>query len=278
MQSAPFRVTPWVGRLIAINAVMLLLSMTLFTSGALIDVLQFNPKDALVRPWTFVTYMFVHGGLLHLVGNMLLLFFFGSAIESRMGSRNFILYYLYCGIGAAVFALGLSGIMTVHPFIGASGAALGVALAFAMFWPDAEVIIFPIPLPITARTLVTVLIGLDIVLALVARNDGIAHLAHIGGVLFGFMYFRLRSLSNRRPAPPPRTVERVVMVQSGASEPDRHTPITPIHSRRRLETDPVAAEVDRVLDKISQQGIASLTPAERRFLDEVSKQKKRDLH
>jgi membrane associated rhomboid family serine protease len=279
MQSAPFRVTPWVGRLIAANAVVLLLLMTVFTSPTLIDVLQFDPKDALTRPWTFLTYMFVHGGLLHLFGNVLVLFVFGSAVESRMGSRNFILYYLYCGIGAAIFALGLSGIMGVSPFIGASGAALGVALAFAMYWPDAEVVVFPIPLPITARTLVAILVGIDVLMALVSANDGVAHLAHVGGVLFGLVYFRLRALSRRRPMPPPRAVERVVMVQSGSSEPDRHsTPLPPTRSPRRIDTDPVAAEVDRVLDKISQQGISSLTPAERRFLDEVSKQKKRDLH
>lgn len=277
MQSVPFRVTPWVGRLIAANAVVLLLLMTVFTSPALVDVLQFDPKDALTRPWTFVSYMFVHGGLLHLFGNVLMLFVFGSAVESRMESRNFILYYLYCGVGAAIFALGLSGIMNVSPFIGASGATLGVALAFAMYWPDAEVVIFPIPLPISARTLVAILVGLDVLLALIARNDGVAHLAHIGGVLFGYTYFRLRALSRRQPVPPPRAVERVVMVQSGASEPEGHTP-TPVRTRRGIDTDPVTAEVDRVLDKISQQGIASLTPAERRFLDEVSKQKKRDIH
>jgi membrane associated rhomboid family serine protease len=252
--------------------------MTVFTSPALIGLLQFDPAHALGRPWTFLTYMFVHGGLLHVFGNVLMLFIFGSAVESRMGSRNFILYYLYCGVGAAIFALGLSGIMDVSPFIGASGATLGVALAFAMYWPDAEVLVFPIPLPISARTLVIVLVGLDVLFALVSANDGVAHLAHVGGVLFGYVYFRLRTLSRRRPAPPPRAVERVVMVQSGSSEPERHTPLPPSRSPRRIETDPVAAEVDRVLDKISQLGIASLTPAERRFLDEVSRQKKRDLH
>jgi membrane associated rhomboid family serine protease len=278
MQSAPFRMTPWVARLIAANAVVLLLLMTVFTNPSAIDLVQFDPRVALARPWTFVTYMFVHGGLLHLVGNMLVLFVFGSAVESRMGSRRFILYYLYCGVGAAVFALGLSGLMSVGPFIGASGATLGVALAFAMYWPDAEVLVFPVPVPISARTLVAIMVGLDLFFALMSSNDGVAHLAHIGGVLFGFVYFRLRTLSRRKPLPPPRTVERVVMVQSGSSESERSTPTTPIRARRRIDADPVAAEVDRVLDKISQQGITSLTPAERKFLDEVAKQKKRDLH
>ena len=74
-----------------------------------------RPASALRQPWTFLSYMFVHAGLLHLLGNMLMLFVFGTAVESRMGSRTFILYYLLCGVGAAVFSLGLSAIMPVGP-------------------------------------------------------------------------------------------------------------------------------------------------------------------
>src|SRR5256714_1861299 len=164
MNSSPsYRITPWVGRLIVANAVALLLRMTLLTSPELIQALQFSPRTALTQPWTFVSYMFVHAGLLHLLGNMLMLFVFGTAVESRMGSRNFLLYYLFCGVGAAVFSLLLAGIMPVGPFVGASGAVLGVAVAFAMFWPDAELIVFPIPVPIKARTLVIGLVALDVI-------------------------------------------------------------------------------------------------------------------
>ena len=270
------RFTPWVIRLIIANAVVLLLLRTIFTSPVLAGGLTFSPAHALERPWTFLSYMFVHAGLLHLLFNMLLLFIFGSAVEQRMGSRAFILYYLYCGIGAAVFCLALSGIMSVGPFVGASGALLGVALAFAMYWPDAELMVFPFPVPIRARTLVMVLVGLDIFFYFVTPHDGVAHLAHVGGAAFGYLYFRLQGFSRRTPHPPPRAVERVVMVQSGAAEPERRTPVTPVRPRRRADADPVAAEVDRVLDKISEKGIASLTAAERRFLDEVSKQKKQE--
>jgi membrane associated rhomboid family serine protease len=270
------RLTPWVGRLIIANAVVLLLLMTVFTSPVLQDALRFAPGEALRRPWTFLTYMFVHAGLLHLLGNMLMLFVFGTAVESRMGSRNFLLYYLVCGVGAAIFALGLSSFMAVSPFIGASGAVLGVALAFAMYWPDAELVVFPIPVLIRARTLVTILIGLDVFFSFLTPSDGVAHLAHVGGVAFGYLFFRLQGISRRSPHPPPRAVERVVMVQSGPAEPERRTPVTPVRQRRRADADPVAAEVDRVLDKISEKGIGSLTPAERRFLDEVSKQKKQE--
>ena len=268
------RITPWVTRLIIANAVVLLLMRTIFISPALASALAFSPPDALREPWTFFTYMFVHAGLLHLLGNMLMLFVFGSAVESRMGSRAFILYYLLCGVGAAVFSLALSSLMDVGPFVGASGAVLGVALAFAMYWPDAELAVFPIPVPIRAKTLVALLVGLDVFFSFLTPRDGIAHLAHIGGVAFGYLYFRMQGLSRRSPQPPPRAVERVVMVQSGSAEPERRTPVTPARPRRRADADPVAAEVDRVLDKISEKGIASLTPAERRFLDEVSRQKK----
>jgi rhomboid family protein len=276
MKSSPsYRITPWVGRIIIANAVVLLLRMTLFTSPELVRALQFSPRTALVQPWTFVSYMFVHAGLLHLLANMLMLFVFGTAVESRMGSRNFLLYYLFCGVGAAVFSLLLAGIMPVGAFIGASGAVLGVAVAFAVFWPDAELIVFPIPVPIKARTLVIGLVVLDILGSRLWPNDGIAHLAHVGGALFGYLFFRAQLLARRSPPQPARTVERVVMVQSGSSEPERHTPVTPMRPRRQVESDPVAAEVDRVLDKISEKGLSSLTPAERRFLDEVAKQKRK---
>jgi rhomboid family protein len=276
MRSSPsYRITPWVGRFIIANAVVLLLMMTLFTSREVFQLLQFSPRTAFTRPWTFVSYMFVHGGLLHLLGNMLMLFVFGTAVEGRMGSRNFLLYYLFCGVGAAVFSLLLAGIMPIGAFVGASGAVLGVAVAFAMYWPDAEIIVFPIPVPIKARTLVIGLVALDIIASQLWPNDGVAHLAHVGGALFGYLYFRVQSLSRRSPGAPARTVERVVMVQSGSSEPDRRTPVTPMRPRRRVDADPVAAEVDRVLDKISEKGISSLTAAERRFLDEVAKQKRK---
>jgi rhomboid family protein len=277
MRSSPsYRITPWVGRLIIANAVVLLLLMTLFTSPDVVRVLQFSPSTAWIQPWTFVSYMFVHGGLLHLLANMVMLYVFGTAVESRMGSRPFLLYYLYCGVGAALFSVLLAGLMPVGPFVGASGAILGVAVAFAMFWPDAELIIFPIPVPIKARTLVIALVVLDVIGSRLWPGDGIAHIAHVGGAAFGYLFFRIQSLSRRSPAPPARTVERVVMVQSGSAEPDRRTPVTPMRPRRRVDADPVAAEVDRVLDKISEKGISSLTPAERRFLDEVAKKKKHD--
>lgn len=272
------RVTPWVGRLIAANAVVMLLLMTVFTADGVRSALQFAPDAALQHPWTFLTYMFVHGGLLHLGMNMLALYVFGTAVESRMGSRAFLLYYLYCGVGAAVFSLALAGLLQVDPFVGASGAVLGVALAFAMFWPDAELFIFPIPAPIRARTLVTVLVGLALFFGLVFRHSrwsAEAHLAHLGGVLFGYIFFRVQALSQRTPATLPRQVERVVTVTSSVREAEP-TAVEPIPPASRSARDPLETELDRVLDKISAKGMSSLTPEERRFLDEVARRKQQD--
>ena len=272
------RVTPWVGRLIAANAVVLLLMQTLFTSPELGAALAFDPAAIASRPWTFVTYFFVHGGLFHLLTNSLILFFFGTAVESRMGSRAFITYYLYCGVCAAVFCWLLSFVHDVQPFIGASGAVLGISVAFALYWPDAPVFVFPIPVPIKARTLVIGLLALDVTFAWLLPGDGIAHEAHIGGAIFGFLFFRLQALSRAEP-PEPRRAERVVMVQSGAfdSPEPRRRPSPVPRARARKEADTSAAELDRVLDKISAEGLSSLTPSERRFLDEVSRRKKQSL-
>jgi membrane associated rhomboid family serine protease len=224
MKSSPsYRITPWVGRFIIANAVVLLLLMTLFTSQDVYRLLQFSPSTAFTRPWTFLSYMFVHGGLLHLLANMLMLFVFGTAVESRMGSRSFLAYYLFCGVGAAVFSLLLAGLLPVGPFVGASGAVLGVAVAFAMFWPDAELIVFPIPVPIKARTLVIGLVALDVIGSQLWPNDGIAHIAHVGGALFGYLFFRVQSLSRRAPAQPARRTRghgAVRLVRAGAKDSD----------------------------------------------------------
>ena len=272
------RVTPWVGRLIIANAVVLLLLETLFTSPALVGALRFDPEAAFREPWTFLTYMFVHGGLLHLVGNTLGLFIFGPAVESKMGGRQFITFYLLCGVGAAVFALAMLPILpsAVNPFVGASGAILGVAIAFAMFWPDTELVLFPIPIPMRARTLAIGLVGFQVVMMILGPRDGVSYVAHVGGAICGYLYFRVRTIARPRAVPPPRpTAERVVMVQSGPSEPERSSsPVTPIRQRRRIEADPVTAEIDRVLDKISAQGMSSLTADERQFLIDMSAKKK----
>jgi membrane associated rhomboid family serine protease len=272
------RPTPWVSRLIAINAVVQLLLTTVLTSGQVIGSLAFDPGAALVRPWTWVTYLFVHAGLLHLLGNMLALYVFGTPVESRLGSRTFLLYYLFCGIGAALVSVGMD---SLHLFggvvIGASGAVLGVAVAFAMLWPEAEILVFPIPVPIRARTLVIFYAVLSLTMSVLGSQDGVAHPAHLGGLLFGWLWFKLRDHAPRVSPVPLRRMEPVVMAQTAMRDTGPRETVAPRPGPGPRSNDPQTAEIDRVLDKISARGIASLTPEEKRFLDEVSK-RKRDVN
>ena len=219
--------------------------------------------------------MFVHAGMLHLAFNMLALYVFGTPVENRLGGRTFLVYYLGCGVGAAAVAMGLA---TLHfdasPMVGASGAVLGIAVAFAMLWPDAEILIFPIPVPIRARVLVILYAVLFTVLAVLGLERGVAHTAHLGGLLFGYLFFKLRDRAPRLPQPRTRRLEPAVMAQSVVR--DSSQPRPPRAAARRSD-DPQTAEVDRVLDKINAQGIGSLTTEERRFLEDVSR-RKRDLN
>ncbi len=277
------RMTPWVLRLIFVNAGVLLLLDTLFTSESAFHALAFDPATALSRPWTFLTYMFVHADLLHLLMNSLFLWFLGSAVEQRLGSDKFLLYYIYCGVGAAFFALLLSKFAVVHPFVGASGAILGLAVALAILWPDAEMIVIPIPVPMKARTFAILLVAFNAIMALpfMRGNSNISYEAHLGGALFGYLFFRLQSFGPESSPPRPQ-VQRPVMVQPGAAEaerPRRVAAAAPASAPSRGgEVDAVAREMDRVLDKISAEGMGSLTADERRFLDEVAKQKRRHPH
>lgn len=277
MSRLPYhRMTPWVWRLIIANAVVLLLMMTLTPALALTGALAFDPQQPFAEPWTYVSYMFVHGNLWHLAANMLLLFFWGTPLEERMGSRVFLLFYLYCGLGGPLLSLLVSAVgVPVAPFVGASAAVLGIGVAYVMYWPDAEMIIFPLPMPIKTRYIVYAIIALDFVAAMLNTNSMVAHWAHLGGALVGFLYMRVQSYS--KPVPVPRSIarERVLVSRPDPVGAVGEQPPQP-RPRRRKEKDPVTVEMDRVLDKISAQGIDSLTPAERQFLSEVSAKRKKD--
>jgi rhomboid family protein len=275
------KLTPWVGRLVVANAAVLLLFQTVLTAPVFVDALQFLPGTALRHPWTFLSYMFVHGGIAHTVGNMLLLFAFGPPVERRMGSRAFILFYIYCGVGASLFGLGLSSFMEAPPLVGATGAILGIGLAFAFAWPEAELVLFPLPLRITARTLILLLAGIDLIVALWSPG-GVAHLAYLGGLASGYVFLRIQGLSSHRTRKEPKAItRRPVMAPMPVRQGSPAVDLRPAMARpdpRELHEEYPAEELDRVLDKISAFGIQSLTVDERRFLDEVSRRKRKDLH
>jgi len=266
--------TPWVRRLVVANLVVFLLQHTVFLN--LPSAYGFAPLEAFARPWTFVTYMFVHVGVLHLAFNMLALFWLGSAVEERLGGVAFIGYYLCCGLGGAVLSYALMLVVPVTLVVGASGAIYGVAYAFARFWPDRPMYVFPLPEPVPAKWLVMFLVVLSLVLALLGARDGVAHLAHLGGFAAGFLVLTVQDL---RLARAERHVRRAsqpgVLVHPAAraarsGRPDAGRAGVPTRPRPRSGDAP-QAEIDRVLDKISAQGMGSLTPAERKFLAEMSR-------
>jgi membrane associated rhomboid family serine protease len=142
--------------------------------------------------WQVVTYMFFHAGWSHLFFNMLALFMFGIQLEQRMGSTEFLLYYFFSGICAGIATGLLFEAMGVDiRLLGASGAIFAVMLAFAAFFPDARVFVFGI-LPMRAPTLVLVYAGIEIVSQLFNFRTGVAHLAHLTGLVFGYLYLVVR--------------------------------------------------------------------------------------
>lgn len=279
------RITPVVGRLLALNAVVLLLQETLLTSPAITAWLRFDPTAAFTRPWTFVTYMVVHGGLFHLLANSLALAVFGPSVERRMGGTTFLLFYLYCGLGAATLSLLLAAVLPIAPFVGASGAVLGVAMAFAIHNPDAELMVFPLPTPIKARTLVMIIAGIDVLGALLGGNSGIAHVAHLGGLGFGWLFFAVQRMGRGGDTPrfPPLRPRVPVVVGRDEEEAQGFTVVPSSSASPRPPAPPPpdpaeleAAELDRLLDKIGASGLDSLTSREREFLDRVSRRRRGD--
>src|ERR1051325_8409143 len=142
-----YGLTVWVRRLLVANLLVFLVQKTLLIDPSYYAALGFEPLRAWERPWTFLTYMFLHGDLLHLIFNMLMLFMFGASVEDRMGSRTFILFYLLCGLGGALLSFILMEFARVGLILGASGAILGVPVAFAWYWPHNPGVVLPLPAP-----------------------------------------------------------------------------------------------------------------------------------
>src|SRR5205085_12152338 len=140
----------------------------------------FFPPQFFTHPWTMVTYMFVHGGLMHIGFNMLTLYFFGPRVELRLGSERFFVLYFLSGICGALLSFLFSDLT---PIIGASGAIFGVMFAYASFWPRDQVLLWGI-VPIEVRWLVAV----STLIALFGIGGGIAHFAHLGGFVGGYLY------------------------------------------------------------------------------------------
>lgn len=138
------------------------------------------------RPWTFVTYMFLHGGFAHLFFNMYALFLFGSVLERVWGTRKFLFYYFATGIGAGMIHIVVQMLTgDFAPTVGASGAIFGLLLGYAMLYPDTVMgLIFP-PVRMKAKWFVLIYAAIELLLGVSGAQSGVAHFAHLGGLLVG---------------------------------------------------------------------------------------------
>lgn len=247
--------TPWVQRLIAANIGMFLLSALV---PALPPLLVLVPALLPTRPWTIVSYMFLHAGLWHLLFNMLALYFFGPRVELRLGSRRFLWLYGTSGLVGALTSLVF---MPHAAIVGASAAIFGVMLGYARYWPRALIYIWGV-VPIEARWFVVGMTALSLFGGFGGSTSGVAHFAHLGGFLGGFVYL---SLSDRRSAA--RRFQGLATparrVDAEAPEQWSRIPLDQLHPVNR-------AEVEHLLRKLAVDGIDSLTPEERMVLDRFS--------
>ncbi|MCY3613104.1 MAG: rhomboid family intramembrane serine protease [Gemmatimonadetes bacterium] len=179
--SARFQVTHWVRILLIANALVFLVGLAV-GRDLIIDLFAFSPGRLADRPWGMVTYMFVHAGLWHLLMNLLFVFFFGPPLEERWGSDMFIKFYLVCGLGGVLLSFAFSG----AAIVGASAACYGLMLAFALAWPEQPVYIWGM-FPVRVKWLVGFLVALSFASAIGPSRDGVAHLAHLGGAVAGFL-------------------------------------------------------------------------------------------
>ncbi|MDE0358321.1 MAG: rhomboid family intramembrane serine protease [Gammaproteobacteria bacterium] len=267
--------TPWVKRLLIANAAIFLFMWISGSAGFFVEWFAFRPSRILTRPWGALTYMFLHAGFWHVFINMLMLFFFGRPLERRWGSREFIKYYLLCGLGGVA----LSFVFQSSSIIGASAAVYGLMVAFAMTWPDAPIYIWGI-FPVKAKWLAAFLFVVSTLSAFGGGGDGIAHFAHLGGLVTGFVYLRTdwrtpEWLRGRGGAGSSRPGGRF---GSGTAPGGRSTrsQSSPGARRggRRADEEALLDEVDAILDKISRSGMRSLTRKELELLNEVSRRRR----
>ncbi len=267
------------------------------TGGAMMRWLGYRATDLGERRlWTVVTYMFVHGGLLHLALNMYMLWIFGRRVERAWGSTTFTWFYLWCGVSGWAFHWMFTPGAGV--LVGASAAILGVAVAYASRWPDDELHLFGV-VPMKVKWLVAFMAALSVIMVMRSAGTvgGTAYAAHFGGMFGGWLYLRTpnaQSIDRLRrriaPAPdygddPPRAVPRhssrprerepevddivaqskAAMARTRQAVPATTAPTAPV------STVAARAALDMLLDKIAQQGMGALSADERALLEDMSR-------
>jgi membrane associated rhomboid family serine protease len=183
--------------ILAANVIVFLLQQ--FTGDALLEAFALWPLGTLFQPWQLLTYAFLHAGFAHIFFNMFAVYMFGAALEHFWGSRRFVVFYFACVLSAGATQLvftSLSG--STEATAGASGAVFGLLLAFAMYFPRQRIILLFPPIPMPAWLFVTLYGVLELVLGVTNTEAGVAHFAHLGGMLGGaivILYWRARKIA-----------------------------------------------------------------------------------
>ena len=264
--------------------------------------------------YQLLTYMFMHGGWDHLFFNMFALWMFGCVVENVWGPKKFLFYYIICGIGAGLcqelaqyghyLIEGIGNVQTVAlnnglrtvmlpveddlnmwTTVGASGAIYAILLAFGLIFPEERIFIFPLPIPIKAKWFVMIYAGVELFSAFSNQGDNVAHLAHLGGMLFGFIlikYWKRHPYSgfgdygtnkgrqffdNLRNSWENRSHRSAGPGNAGWTNRTQRETDWEYNQRKQQEQ----AEIDAILDKIRKSGYDSLSSAEKRRLFENSK-------
>lgn len=284
---------PVIKNLLIINAAVFLvqlLASNLMLNGRPLGYLlnvwfALNPlgSDFNFQVWQLITYQFMHGGFGHIFFNMFALWMFGMEIENNWGSKKFLIFYLLCGVVAGLFQLFLTPLLGASPAvtIGASGAVYGVLIGFALMFPDRPIYLYFL-LPIKAKYLVGFLIILEFLLVDSAGSN-VAHLAHLGGALAGFLFIMFDSTIDV-------PLKRSLNISSGyRSNQNFQNPFSGFADKFRQKSQNIEdakyydinqkkddkevtqEEIDRILDKISQSGYQNLSEKEKKILFEASK-------
>lgn len=186
---------PAIKNLLIINGIVYVAQNTPITSYILNNFFALWPiESGNFYPWQLVGYMFMHGNFSHILFNLIALWMFGAALEERWGTKRFLVYYFLTGIGAGILQLLVSDSIV----IGASGAVFGILLAFGMTFPDKYIVLLFPPIPMKAKYFVLFFGAIELVSGLSGLNTGIAHFAHLGGMVFGFIlikYWRFRGVN-----------------------------------------------------------------------------------
>lgn len=258
--------------------------------------------------YQLLTYMFMHGGLQHIFFNMFALWMFGCVVENVWGPKKFLFYYISCGIGAGLIQelvqyisyfviddlgsydyVNLNGVsVTVDYYlnqlttVGASGAIYGILLAFGMLFPEERIFIFPLPVPIKAKWFILAYVAIELFSALGTSGDGVAHFAHLGGMLFGFLMIRYWQKhpgggSGYGRSGGQQFFDR--LKNNWEKRSHKNADDGGAHSHTESDKDwqynqhkqATQKEIDEILDKIRRSGYDSLTEEEKKKLFDAGK-------